>query len=175
MNPQARLTEDVLPDSRTADFSRLYQEGIIAGFIGAATVAVWFLILDSLNGRPFYTPSLLGTALFNRGEMAASPESVPVSLDMTLMYTWVHFIAFCIIGGFASRLLGLAEKNVNVGFGILLLFVVFETGFIFAALVLSQTVLQALAWPAVLVGNLLAAASMGGYFWRHHPNLVIRP
>ncbi|HKA33610.1 MAG TPA: hypothetical protein VKH64_10380 [Candidatus Binatia bacterium] len=175
MTPQTKLREDVLPDSPPTDLSRLYSEGIVAGFIGAATIALWFLLLDAINGRPFYTPSLLGTALFNRGAMPASPESVPVSLDMTLMYTWVHFLAFCIIGGFASRLLGLAEKNVNVGFGILLLFVVFEIGFIFAALVLAETVLEALAWPAVLVGNLLAAASMGGYFWRHHPNLVIRP
>jgi hypothetical protein len=175
MNPQVKLTEDVLPDSRTADLSRLTSEGIIAGCIGAATIAVWFLILDTIDGRPFYTPSLLGTALFHRGEALASPESVPVSLDMTLMYTGVHFLVFCFIGGLASRLLGIAEQNVNVGFGILLLFIVFEIGFIFVALVFAETVLQALAWPAVLVGNLFAAASMGGYFWRHHPNLVISP
>ncbi|HEY6198459.1 MAG TPA: hypothetical protein VI231_07625 [Candidatus Binatia bacterium] len=175
MSPQTKLAEQALPDSQTVDNSRLYLEGIIAGFIGAATIAVWFLILDSINGRPFYTPSLLGTALFGRGESQASPESMPVSFDMALMYTWVHFLVFCVIGGVASRLLGLAEKNVNVGFGILLLFVVFEVGFIFAALVFAEAVLQALAWPAVLVGNLLAAASMGGYFWRRHPNLVIRP
>ena len=174
MTPQVKLTEDVLPDSQTADFSRLYQEGITAGFIGATVIAVWFLILDTFNGRPFYTPALLGTALFHR-EALASPESVPASLDMVLMYTWIHFLVFCFIGALSSRLLGVAEKNVNVGFGILLLFVVFEFGFIAAALVLSETVLQALAWPAVLIGNLLAAASMGGYFWRHHPNLVIRP
>jgi hypothetical protein len=36
-------------------------------------------------------------------------------------------------------------------------------------------VLRALAWPAVLLGNLLAAAAMVGYFWRRHPNLTIRP
>ena len=174
MNPQTKLTEDVLPGSQTVDLSRLSLEGIVAGFIGAATIAVWFLILDTINGRPFYTPSLLGTALFHR-EALASPETVPVSLDMTLMYTWVHFLVFCFIGGLASWLLGVAEKNLNVGFGILLLFVVFEFGFIAAALVLADAVLQALAWPAVLVGNLLAAASMGGYFWRRHPNLVIRP
>ncbi|HEY1371850.1 MAG TPA: hypothetical protein VGH50_05220 [Candidatus Binatia bacterium] len=174
MNPQTKLAEQAWPESQTADNSRLYLEGIVAGFIGGATVAVWFLILDSLHGRPLYTPSLLGTALFGRGETLAS-ESVPVSIDMALMYTWVHFLVFCIIGGFASRLLGLAEKNVHVGFGILLLFVVFEIGFIFAALVVWQPVLHALAWPAVLVGNLLAAAAMGGYFWKRHPNLVIRP
>jgi hypothetical protein len=175
MNPQTKLTEHVLPDSQTIETSHLYLEGIIAGFVGAATIAIWFLFLDTINGRPLYTPSLLGTALFHRGEWLASSETLPVSLEMTLMYTWVHFLVFCIIGGFASRLLGLAEENINVGFGILLLFVVFEFGFIGAALVLAETVLKALAWPAVLVGNLLAAASMGGYFWRRHPNLIIRP
>ncbi|MGH7846316.1 MAG: hypothetical protein ACREQW_14255 [Candidatus Binatia bacterium] len=175
MNPQSQLTEHVLPDGQTAETSHLYLEGIIAGFIGAATIAIWFLILDTINGRPLYTPSLLGTALFHRGGWPAPPENIPVSLEMALMYTWVHFLVFCILGGFASRLLGLAEENVNFGFGILLLFIVFEFGFIGVALVLAEAVLRALAWPAVLIGNLLAAASMGGYFWRRHPNLIISP
>jgi hypothetical protein len=175
MNPQTKLTEHVLPDNQTVETSRLYLEGIIAGFVGAATIAIWFLILDTINGRPLYTPSLLGTALFHRGERPGPPETLAVSLEMTLMYTWVHFLVFCIIGGFASRLLGLAEKNLNVGFGILLLFIVFEFGFIGAAFMFTEALLKALAWPAVLVGNLLAAASMGGYFWRRHPNLIISP
>jgi hypothetical protein len=175
MNPQTHLTERVLPDSQADETSHLYLEGIVAGFIGAATIAIWFLILDTINGRPLYTPSLLGTALFQRGDWPAPPQNVPVSLEMTLMYTWVHFLIFCILGGFASRLLGLAEENVNVGFGILLLFIVFEFGFIGVALMFAEAVLKALAWPAVLVGNLLAAASMGGYFWRRHPNLIISP
>jgi hypothetical protein len=29
-------------------------------------------------------------------------------------------------------------------------------------------------WPAVLVGNLLAAAAMIAYFWRRHPDLLGR-
>ena len=68
MNPQAKLTEQVLPDSQTVETSRLYLQGIIAGFVGAATIAMWFLILDTINGRPLYMPSLLGTALFRHGE-----------------------------------------------------------------------------------------------------------
>lgn len=155
--------------------SRLYLDGIIAGVIGAATVAVWFLLLDTLNGRPLYTPTVLGTALFRRGEGLASPETVPASLGMTLMYTWVHGLAFCVIGGMASKLLSLAEKNLHFGFGILLFFVVFEFGFVFVAFLFAEAVLHALAWPAVLAGNLLAAASMAAYFWRRHPHLKIGP
>jgi len=62
-----------------------------------------------------------------------------------------------------------------VGFGILLLFVIFEFGFVGAALVFAEPILRALAWPSVLVGNLLAAAVMAAYFWRQHATLRISP
>jgi hypothetical protein len=91
------------------------------------------------------------------------------------MFTWVHGLVFIILGGIASRLLGVAEQNPNLGFGILLLFVVFEFGFVAVNLAFAEVVLKALAWQAVLVGNLLAAASMAGYFWWRHPNLRVNP
>lgn len=162
-------------ESPAAETSRLYQEGIVAGIIGAATVAVWFLLLDAMEGRPLYTPTVLGTALFRRGEGLASPGTLPISFEMVLMYTWVHGLVFCVFGGVASRLLALAEQKLDLGFGILLLFVVFEFGFLAVAMVVAEPVLHALAWPSVLVGNLLAAAAMGVYFWRRHPHLRIRP
>lgn len=174
MTTKSDLSDAVSRDRRT-EVSRVYSEGIIAGVIGAATIAVWFLILDTIYGRPLHTPTVLGTALFQRGEGLVSPENLPISVEMTLMYTWVHVLAFCVIGGIASKLLDLAEQNLNVGFGILLFFVVFEFGFVVAASVLAEPVLHALAWPAVLVGNLLAATVMAIYFWRRHPNLIIRP
>ena len=43
---------------------RTLSEGFIAGVIGAGGVALWFLIIDTVSGRPFYTPALLGSALF---------------------------------------------------------------------------------------------------------------
>ncbi|MBI1892904.1 MAG: hypothetical protein HYS14_02160 [Candidatus Rokubacteria bacterium] len=161
--------------SPPAETSRLYQEGLVAGVIGAATIAVWFLILDTIEGRPLYTPTVLGTALFRRGAGLASPEALPFSFEMVLMYTWVHGLVFCVVGGIVSRLLAVAEQKLDLGFGILLLFVVFEFGFVAAAMVVAEPILHALAWPAVLVGNLLAAAAMGLYFWRRHPHLRIRP
>jgi len=175
MAAQFGTTSLPLSEGYTSDISKLYVEGIIAGIIGAATIAIWVLILDTINGHPLYTPTLLGTALFGRGEHILSTESVRFSLEMTLMYTWVHGLVLAVIGGIASRLLGLAEQNPNLGFGILLLFVVLGFGFVGAALVFAEPVLHALALPVILLGNLLAATAMAGYLWYQHPLLTIRP
>lgn len=162
-------------DTRTARVSKLYQEGIVAGVAGAATIAVWFLILDSIAGRPFYTPTVLGTALFRKGAGLDSPQSLPVSFDMVLAFTWLHLLVFAVIGGLASQLIGFAERRPNFGFAVILFFVIFEFGFVTVFMTFAQDVLHALAWPRVLVGNLLAATSMGVYFWRRHPQLTIEP
>lgn len=156
------------------DTARIYQEGIVAGVIGAATVALWFFVVDLVNGRPLYTPTLLGTALFHRGGLS-SFETLPVSMEMVLMFTWVHGLAFAAVGGIVSRLLATAERNPSLGFGILLLFVIFEAGFTVAAMLFAAPILKALTWPAILVANLLAAAAMGAYFWLRHPTLRVSP
>lgn len=158
-----------------SDSSRLYQEGIVAGVLGAATVAVWFLIVDALNGRPLYTPTVLGTVLFRRGGGGPGLDALPPSLDMVLMFTWVHGLVFAAIGGIASRLLAAAERNPSVGFGVLLFFVIFEAGFTVAAMLFAEPVLHALTWPAILVANLLAAVTMAIYFRLRHPTLLVSP
>jgi hypothetical protein len=164
----------VIPSANSA-ITDVYQQGIVAGVLGAATIAVWFFFVDIFNGRPFYTPNVLGTALFRHGVGLDQPQNLPVSFEMVLVYTWVHGLIFCAIGGLVSKLLDLAERNVNAGFGILLLFVIFEFGFVGAALIFAEPILRALAWPSVLIGNLLAAAVMTVYFWRRHASMKISP
>ena len=163
------------PQRPGAAAPNVYAEGILAGVVGAATIALWFLALDGVKGRPFYTPTVLGTALFRGGAGLATPEMLPVDFEMVLSFTWVHVLAFLIIGLGASRLLGLAERNPSFGFGIVLLFVVFEFGFLLACMLFAEPALRALTWPEVLVGNLLAAAAMAAVFRRRHPQLAIRP
>ena len=150
-------------------------EGALAGFVGAATIALWFLLLDTLNGHPLYTPTVLGTALFRGHEALSAPGSLPIDFELVIVFTWVHILHFIIIGAAASVLLSMAERNPNVGFGILLLFVIFEFGFVVACMLFAEPVSHALAWPAVLVGNLLAAAAIGITLWRRHPTLKIAP
>lgn len=143
--------------------------------IGAATIAVWFLILDILQGRPLHTPTLLGTALFRRGAGLASPENLPVSVGMVLLFTLAHGVVFFAIGGVAGSLIRLAERNANYGFGLVLFFVFFLCGFLFVAMLFAEDVLRALAWPAILGGNLLAVIAMALYFKRRHPEVRMLP
>lgn len=175
MATQPGATATAPATTAAPDTAKLYQEGIVAGVIGAATVALWFLVIDVINGRPLYTPTVLGTALFRRGAGLPSLEGLPVSMEMVLMFTWVHGLAFAAIGGVVSRLLGMAERNPSIGFGILLLFVVFEFGFTIGAMLFAAPILKVLTWPSVLVANLLAAGTMAGYFRLRHPRLRVNP
>lgn len=172
----------------------LYLEGVIAGIVGAATIAIWFLIMDTVNGRPLYTPTVLATALFKNGQGPASPETKttwqeerlealaggeePASTEspktdfVTLgLFTIIHGLSFIIIGVIISRLLAVAELHQYIGLAILVLFVVLEFGFLATNMAFIDREQRALAWQSVLIGNLLAAAAMIGYFQRRHPSL----
>ena len=74
----AETTEPVAP----AD--RLYLDGIVAGIVGAATIALWFLVLDTIGGQPLRTPSLLGTALFLSHEDIEKKQDItsPMGINM---------------------------------------------------------------------------------------------
>lgn len=163
------------PSRARLDAATLYRDGIVAGVLGALTVALWFLLLDALSGRPGWTPSVLGSVLFRRGSSLEALETLPVSVEMVLMFTWVHILVFVGLGGIVARLVDHAERHPNVGFGVLLLFVVFQFGFIAAATVFAAPVLRVLSSWSILVANLLAAAAMAGYFRWRHPYLRVSP
>ena len=112
---------------------------MIAGLIAAVTIAVWFLLFDVFQGRPFFTPNVLGTALFGGKEGLASLENLPISFQV-VTFTWVHGLAFVVFGVAAAWLVHLAERDPNYGFGILLLLVVIGFGLISVNLVLAEAI-----------------------------------
>ncbi len=148
---------------------RLAVEGIGTGIIGAGTVAIWFLLLDIIAGRPFFTPGALGAALFLG---ATSPSDVAVTLGLVATYTVLHFTAFFAVG---VAFVWVSERIERTpGFWLLAVmgFIVVEAGFLGTAGLLGGWVLGALGgWLAVLVGNLLAVAAMGRWIWTTHPGL----
>ena len=168
-------TNPVVSGDQATEVPAVYAEGIRAGLVGAATIAVWFFLLDGLAGRPLYTPTVLGTALLQGADAVATPETIRASLETVITFTWIHALVFLLIGVAAAQLVALAEREPSFGFGIILLFIVFEAGFLVVSMLFAEPLLRALAWPAVLVGNLLAAAAMAAVFWRRHPRLTIRP
>jgi hypothetical protein len=175
MDAQSQSFETAPQQTTAVDTSRLYQEGVVAGTLGAVSIAVWFLVLDLFKGQLFYTPMVLGTALFEGPSTLTTPQHVEFSLNTVVGFTFVHWLVFAAVGCVAARLLGLAERNANFGFGVLLLFVVFEFGFVGGASLFAEPVLHALTWSTVLIGNLLSAAIMGLYFWRRHRHMTISP
>ena len=175
MTARTDVSGRVMPEQEERVSSAVYTEGLLAGVAGAATIAGWFLLLDTIAGRPLYTPSVLGTALVRGGEALSASQPLPVDMEMVINFTWMHLLAFLLIGLAASKLVELAERDANLGFGIILFFVIFEFGFIAVFSIVAEEVLRVISWPSILVGNLLAAAAMGFVFWRRHPRLVIHP
>ena len=153
----------------------LSQEGLLAGTWGAATMTLWFLLLDGVAGHPLYTPNMLGTALFHGGGGLMPAAHSAVSLGLVGAFTATHWLLFALLGALAAGLLALAEQHPNLGFGVLLGFVLATAGLVGGAMLFAEPVLHGLAWPAVLLGHLGAVGAMGGSLCRRHAPLVIYP
>ena len=173
----APLTETIAapPKARASEVLKLSQEGIITGTCGAATMTLWFVLLDVLAGHPLSTPHMLGTALFTGGGKLMPAAHVEVSLGIVGAFTALHWLVFELIGALASVLLILAEHNPDLGFGVLLCFVLSAEGLVGGVMMVAEPVLHAFAWQSVLIGHLFAAVAMGGYLWRRHAYMVIYP
>ena len=141
------------------------REGVVAGLIGAVVVAVWFLFFDLARGRPFLTPGLLGGAVF-RG--TSTPVGHEITVANVLGYTVIHGLAFIAFGVVAASLLALSEREPTLFVAFVILFAAFEV-FVFGVVgALGRSILGALVWWAILIGNLLASVAMLWYFFRAH-------
>jgi hypothetical protein len=146
-------------------WNRAVREGIWAGLLGAAAVAIWFLVYDTAAGVPLRTPALLGAALF---QGLREPSAVQITLPLVLQYTVVHGAAFVAFGIAAAGLLTLADRDPRLLFGLVMLFCCFEVFFAALLTILAEWLLEAIPWWTILGGNLLAAVVMLGFFFREH-------
>jgi hypothetical protein len=144
------------------------REGVTAGLIGAAVVALWFLLYDLGRGRPLWTPALLGTAIFWG---VSDPGALQVTAAPVIGYTIVHVLAFIGFGIVAACMMVASEREPALFVAFLTLFGVFEVFFFVVLRTLSQQMLGALGWWAILVGNFLAATGMLWFLVRGHPEL----
>ncbi len=146
----------------------ILREGIIGGLIGAAVVAVWFFAFDLVRDRPLLTPALLGSVVFHG---VTSPVGVEPTAGLVLGYTVIHVLAFVAFGIIATAVVAASEQEPALVVAVVILFVAFETFFLGVVSVLGQSMMGALVWWAILIGNLLAAAAMLGYFLFRHRSL----
>jgi hypothetical protein len=151
------------------------REGVIGGLLGAAVVALWFLVFDFARGRPFLTPALLGSAVFSG---IRDPAAVQVSPGPILGYTLLHALAFIAFGVVAAALIALSEHEPKIFIAVVILFACFEMFFLGALGALGTSMVGAVVWWAILIGNMLAAIAMLWYFFLGHralPRTLVDP
>ena len=151
-----------MPDNRHS----IVGEGTDVGLIGGLAVAAWFLVLDTLAGHPFQTPSLLGQMVI-LGDR--TPDPGQLAFGAILLYTAFHFIVFGFIGMGLVALVHWGIENPVVRYALLPVFLVFEILFWGFLMILSERTHELFPLWAVVTANTLAAVSMAAYLWRRHP------
>ena len=150
------------------DMQRILREGFVGGLIGAGAVAFWFLIVDMIAGRPFFTPGMLGSAVFWG---ARDPAEVVITFQAVIGYSMLHVVAFMLVGIVAALLAALVDSFPSTLFLVVVFFVIFEVGFYIIVAIMARPLLGGLAWSNVAIGNLIAAGGMGYYLWHVHPHI----
>jgi len=153
-----------LPKSLVGSWGAVLSEGVLAGLIGAAVVALWFFAIDAIHGEMLRTPKLLGSALLRQQTPTAT----------VLSYTVVHGVAFVLFGIIGAFLIAGAERQPMLIFALVILFTSFEIFFFGLILIAASWVMDELAGWTVFVGNLLAAVAMLAFYFRRHRGLAHR-
>ena len=151
----------------------MFYDAVHSGAIGGSVVALFFLVVDAITHEPFFTPSLMGSVLFE-GADAASVTGV--RLDMVAYYTVIHFATFAVLGAVISFLVHEVELHSRHPGELLLLgFLIFEGGFFIAARLFMPGVATVVGPFRLFVANLLAVAAMALFFaWSHRPDALHR-
>jgi glycopeptide antibiotics resistance protein len=145
------------------------EDGVITGIAGAAAVSVVFVLLDFAQGRPFFTPSLLGSAIF-QGQLL-SETSAP-DPTMIFAYTGLHVIAFLIVGFLLAGLFRELEKRPKLGIELLVVFLVLQGLLMGAEVTVFPALVGELGAWAVATANVASLIAMFGVLAYRHPEAI---
>jgi hypothetical protein len=140
------------------------KQGMIAGSLGYLAIILYYATANLLTGQsPFHTVAAIGQALF---EPAAA-------LPAAIAFNGVHLFAFLMLGWVAAWLIYRVELQPAIWHPALFALI--------AIFLLTSSVVAIVAGTfahvsplVVLIGNLLAAAAVGGYLGWNHPGLERR-
>ena len=142
--------------------------GLVAGFLGYAVVAAFYLIYDLAVGRAIGTTAeLLGLALL--GEPTASVESIdppPIAV-----YNGLHLIVFLAAGIVAGWMVHQSEEHPALWYPLLFLAIFVFFHLFGAVAAFAAPVGDAIPVWTVLVAGLAAMTAMVWWLWRSHPGL----
>ncbi|MCC7052235.1 MAG: hypothetical protein IT355_03140 [Gemmatimonadaceae bacterium] len=141
-------------------------EGVLAGCVAAAAVALVFLAIDVAAGQPFRTPRQLGEMLL--GVFGAAPADGATSLAL---YTVFHFGAFIVTGIIAANLVQVTMRQPVAILLFVILFLAFEVAFTGFVAYLDTQSTGTITPYQVAIGNVVASVAMALFFRARHPQL----
>jgi hypothetical protein len=124
------------------------REGTTVGLLVATAIWLWLAIMDAVVGQPFRTFTVLGG---------------PV------VFTVVHYALNVAYGIAIVAAIHGAAREPSLLIGVAFVSFIVEFGFVMLAILLSHVGLGQLAWPRILGGNLIGAATTWLYLARRHP------
>src|SRR5256884_314600 len=138
---------------------QLIADGVVGGVLAGLVVALWFLAVDSLAGRPLHAPAALASALTRQ-------EVGPPTFRLVAAYSVVHFGVFALLGVAMAVAIAALRTPPRLLFGVLFGLVAQELAF-YAGLLLSDTSRVAVVpWPHVVAANVLSGFVLMSYFHR---------
>jgi hypothetical protein len=160
---------------RRPDAIAWFSHGIGSGVLGTAVAMLVFLVVDLSNGRLFWTPARLGSALFTQQRLrGALGDFDPwAHAELIVGYLAVHGAFFVGFGAIAAFLLMTAERLPRsparvVGLTTAALFAANEAMFVALGFLSPDArLLDDLGWGVVALANLLASAAMAVMLTRH--------
>jgi len=142
---------------------RMTADGAFAGIIGAAVIALWYLIFDAARGQPLGSPGALAATLFGGAHPGAA---------LTIGRLVFHLGVFALIGVAGAMMLETAEHDESLFPTMILLVPVFEIFCILILMLIGPSARVSLPWWKFLIGALMATSAMLAFFLERHPTLA---
>lgn len=148
---------------------RILFEGLVAGLIGYAGIALFFAVFNTVSGQsPFYTAGLLGDALFYGRQ---DPAGFTVAPGPVLAFNGVHLLFFIAVGMLVAVLAYEAERGPQFWYVATIVF-----AFVFIHVVggfvwMTAPMRSAVPIWSIGVSATLAAIAVSAYVWWAHPRL----
>ncbi len=145
------------------------EDGILTGVVGAAIVSLIFLLIDFANGRPFFTPSLLGSVIFRGQSASATSDPDPT---MIFAFSGLHGIAFLLVGILLAALFREFEKHPKLGLELLVVLLVFEGLLMGAEVTVFPALVGELGAWAVATANIASLIAMFAFLAYRQPQAI---
>jgi hypothetical protein len=153
-----------------ADRAQWLTQGLVAGLVSYAAVAVFFLVINVISGRSaFHTAAALGSTLFYGLQ---DPANLVIEPGPVLAYNGVHLILSIVAGTIASWLLFETERHHFLWYFV---FFIFLAGFMYSSVligVVGAEISHIVPWWSVLVANVIWLAALISYLWLQHRSLI---